>query len=882
MDASKDAESDLLSTYRAKRSPDRTPEPFGGFETGPGKLFVVHKHAARRLHFDLRLEMEGVLRSWAVPRGPSFDTHEKRLAVLVEDHPLEYGDFEGKIPEGNYGAGAVIVWDRGEWVPIEDPLEGLKKGKLLFDLKGYKLKGRWTLVKIKKSQKDWLLIKERDQYAATDPPPFPEESVLSGLTVEELGAGHTPTGRIEVELDRLKVPTRQVDPLKVELMLAEPRDEPFSKPGWVFEPKLDGYRVLATHDGGDAALRSRNGNDLTAGFPEVARAVKALPVPRAVVDGELVIPDAQGRPSFQALQKRARLSRALDIRHAAAESPAVLYAFDLLGFGDRDLRGLPLTERKRILRMLLPPLGAIRFVDHFDDGAALMAHAKALGLEGIVGKKADAPYKGGRSPQWLKVRAEQTEDFVVVGFTQPKGSRGGFGALQLGDWVNGELVYAGRAGSGFTDQQLGALRKQLEATVRKTPPCNGPVATGSGEQGAGSGKAPGSGKRGAGSGKRPIPDIKDTIWVEPKLVCEVQFKEWTEEGLLRQPVFLRFRDDKEPEECVRQGTNDAAGAPEAADDPPAPKVVSKAPEVPLSNLQKIYWPVEQYTKGQLVEYYKSISPWLLPYLKDRPLVLTRFPDGIEGKSFYQKDAPDFTPAWIRTVPIWSEDTQRTLNYFVCDNLETLLYVANMGSIPLHIWASRADSLELPDWCIIDLDPKGAPFSDVVTVALSLHKLCDDLELPHYVKTSGSTGIHVLIPLGRQCTFEQSRTLGELLARVVIEELPEISTIVRPVKGREGKVYLDYLQNRTGQLIVAPFSVRPLPGAPVSMPLEWKEVTQKLKLLDHTILTAPKRMEKLKQDPMRPVMEVVPDLPAVLQRLLDRGEGSGKRGAGRAK
>jgi bifunctional non-homologous end joining protein LigD len=854
MDASKDADSDLLSAYRAKRSPDRTPEPFGGFESGPGKLFVVHKHAARRLHFDLRLEMEGVLRSWAVPRGPSYDTHEKRLAVLVEDHPLEYGDFEGKIPEGNYGAGAVIVWDRGEWVPIEDPLEGLKKGKLLFDLKGYKLRGRWTLVKIKKSQKDWLLIKERDQWAATDPPPFPEESVLSGLTVEELSAGHTPAARIREELDRLKVPSRRVDPAKVELMLAEPRDEPFSKAGWVFEPKLDGYRVLATHDGGAAALRSRNGNDLTASFPEVARAVKALPVPRAVLDGELVIPDASGKPSFQALQKRARLSRTIDVRHAAAESPAVFYAFDLLGFEDRDLRPLPLTERKRILRMMLPPLGAIRPVDHFErDGTVLMKHVTALGLEGIVGKKEDAPYKGGRSPLWVKIRAEQTADFVVVGFTKPKGTRGGFGALQLADWVDGELVYAGRAGSGFTEKQLGAVREVLEDSVRKTPACNGPRPW------------PHEGKLPA---KRPIPDIKDSTWVKPQLVCEVQFKEWTEEGLMRQPVFLRFRDDKTPEECARQGTAAEAAAPEAVDDPPAPKVV-KATEVPLSNLQKVFWPAEKYTKGDLIEYYRTIAPWLLPYLKDRPLVLTRFPDGIEGKSFYQKDAPDFTPDWIRTVPIWSEDTQRTLNYFVCDNLETLLYVANMGSIPLHIWASRADSLELPDWCILDLDPKGAPFSDVVKVALSLHKLCEDVELPHYVKTSGSTGIHVLIPLARQCTFEQSRTLGELLARVVVAELPEISTIVRPIKGREGKVYLDYLQNRTGQLLAAPFSVRPLPGAPVSMPLEWKEVSQKLDLSKHTIKTAPKRMEKLGRDPFVAVLETKPDLPAVLERLVKR-------------
>jgi bifunctional non-homologous end joining protein LigD len=588
----------------------------------------------------------------------------------------------------------------------------------------------------------------------------------------------------------------------------------------------------------------------------VTRAVRALPVPRAVIDGELVILDAEGKPSFQALQKRGRLSRGSDIRRAAAESPAVFYAFDLLGFEDRDLRGLPLTERKRILAMLLPPLGPIRLVDHFEgDGEALMQHVTGLGLEGIVGKKADAPYQGGRSPHWVKVRAERTADFVVVGYTAPKGTRGGFGALQLADWVEGELVYAGRAGSGFSEKQLRDVRSTLEAAVRKTPPCNGPLPWR---------------QEGSPARTRPIPEIRDTTWVEPAVVCEVKFKEWTEEGLLRQPVFVRFRDDKAPEDCLRQDAL-ASGAPEAADDPPAPRVV-QAVEVPLSNLQKVFWPQEQYTKGDLIEYYRAVSSWLLPYLKDRPLVLTRFPDGIEGKSFYQKDAPDFTPEWIRTVPIWSEDTQRTLNYFVCDNLETLLYVANMGSIPLHIWASRADSLERPDWCIIDLDPKGAPFTDVVDVALSLHRLCEDIELPHYVKTSGSTGLHVLIPLGQQCTFDQSRTLGELLARVVVAELPGISTIVRQVKGREGKVYLDYLQNRTGQLIVAPYSVRPLPGAPVSMPLEWREVNRKLNIGAHTIVTAPQRMEALGHDPLGGVLEVRPDFAAVLERL---GEVNGR-------
>ena len=841
---------DLLSTYRAKRSPDRTPEPFGGAGSGPGKVFVVHMHAARRLHFDLRLEMEGVLRSWAVPKGPSYDTSEKRLAVHVEDHPIEYGDFEGVIPEGNYGAGAVIVWDRGSWVALEDPFEGLRKGKLLFELNGYKLHGRWTLVKLKKTEKDWLLIKERDAWAKAGESEFPPESVLSGLTVDELGAGVTPAKRIEAELDKLGAVKKRVEPARAEFMLAESADAAFERAGWVFEPKLDGYRVLATQNQGVAALKSRNGNDLTPTFPDVARAVKALPVPRALIDGELVILDGSGKPSFQLLQKRAQLARGEDVRRAAGASPALLYAFDLLGFDDRDLRPLPLVERKRILRMLLPPVGPIRYVEHFErDGVTLMAHAEALGLEGVVGKKADSPYKGGRSPHWLKVRAEKTEDFVVVGFTRPKGSRGGFGALQLADWVDGELVYAGRAGSGFSDKQLGDVRKALEASARKTPACNGPLPWPPHDE------VPSA---------RPIPGAQDTTWVEPEVVCEVKFKEMTDDGLLRQPVFVRFRDDKDPRDCIRKGTV-AAGAPESADDPPAPHV-EKPPEVVFSNLKKVFWPDEKYTKGDLIDYYRAIAPWLLPYLADRPLVLTRYPDGIAGKSFYQKDAPDFTPEWLRTVPIWSEDTQRDIRYFVCNDLETLLYVAQSASIPLHVWASRIESLELPDWCIIDLDPKGAPFKDVVAVALALHRICEEVELPHYAKTSGSTGIHILIPLGQLCTYEQSRTLGELLARLVTTELPEISTIIRPIKEREGKVYLDYLQNRRGQLIVAPYSVRPLPGAPVSMPLEWGEVNSRLEMSHYTIKTAVQRMEKLGHDPVRPVLDIRPDLPAVLERL----------------
>ena len=832
---------DRLDAYRAKRSLERTPEPAGAVaRDGGGRLFVVHQHAARRLHFDLRLEMEGVLRSWAVPKGPSYDTAEKRLAVHVEDHPLEYGDFEGLIPKGNYGAGAVIVWDRGEWTPVGDPLEGLAEGKLLFELRGYKLRGLWTLVKLKKSEKDWLLIKERDAWASKDPEELPPESVLSGLTVEDLGAGRDRGEAIRRELTRLGAPRRPVEAKSVGLMLAETAERAFSREGWLFEPKLDGYRVLAARAPSEPRLLTRSGNDCAASFPEILRAVAALPFERLVLDGEVVALDDAGRPSFQRLQGRARLRRPLDIRHAAVNTPVTYYAFDLLGFEDFDLRPLPLTVRKAALRRVLPPVGPLRYLEHVDDeGEALYREAERLGLEGVVGKKAGSPYRAGRSSAWLKIRSRRTGDFVVVGFTAPKGSRGGFGALHLADYLDGALVYAGRAGSGFTDKELPEVRRKLESLRRPDPPCSG-----------------------------PLPADKGTTWVEPALVCEVEYTEWTDEGLLRQPVFLRFRDDKRPEECVREsGQVDgrSGGQPVGELDPPPARPPDR--QTAFTNVGKVFWPDEGYTKGDLIAYYRAIAPWLLPYLRNRPLVLTRYPDGIAGKSFFQKDAPGFRPEWIRTERMWSEETQREIDYFVCDDEASLLYVVNLGTIPLHLWASRAPTLERPDWCVLDLDPKGAPFEHVVEVALAARELCRRIELPLLVKTSGSSGLHLLIPLGRQCTHEQSRSLGELLARCIVGRLPKIATIVRQVSQRDGRVYVDYLQNGSGKLIVAPFSARPLPGAPVSVPLAWREVNRRLDIRRHTIKTAPERMRNLGADPLAEVLELSPDLGAALDRLM---------------
>jgi len=857
-------DSSRLDAYRAKRSLERTPEPAGAVARESGRLFVVHQHAARRLHFDLRLEMEGVLRSWAVPKGPSYDSAEKRLAVHVEDHPLEYGDFEGLIPKGNYGAGAVIVWDRGRWTPIGDPLEGLAKGKLLFELHGYKLRGTWTLVKIKKSEKDWLLIKERDAYASTDPEELPAQSVLSGLTVEELGEGRDAGEVIRRELTRLGAPKSTVELKTVKVMLAETAEKPFTRKDWLFEPKLDGYRVLAARVKGESRLVTRNGNDCAASFPEVIRAVAALPFERLVLDGEVVALDDEGRPSFQRLQGRARFLRPVDIRHAAVEYPVTYYAFDLLGFEDFDLRPLPLTQRKELLRRVLPPLGALRYLEHVEEEGEVLYHeAERLGLEGVVAKMAIAPYKGGRSPHWIKIRSRKTDDFVVVGFSAPKGSRGGFGALQLADYMNGELVYAGRAGSGFSDKQLTEVTRQLEQHKRADPPCSG-----------------------------PIPQEKGITWVEPLLVCEVEFTEWTHEGLLRQPVFLRFRDDKRPEECVRpEGAGRESdetekvilSEPERARDlngepsKPTGKIPrsrarprNEEQELPfeLTNTKKIFWPDDGYTKGDLLEYYRAVSPWLLAYLRDRPVVMTRYPDGIAGKSFFQKDAPGFRPEWIRTERMWSEDTQREIDYFICDDVASLLYVINLGSIPLHLWASRTATLEKPDWCVLDLDPKGAPFGHVVELALAGRELCRKIDLPVMIKTTGSSGLHLMIPLGRQCTHEQSRTLGELLARCMVDQLPATATLARQVSRRDGKVYVDYLQNGSGKLIVAPFSARPLPGAPVSVPLKWREVNQELDIRAHTIKTVPERMRKLRTDPLAEVLELEPDLVGALERLME--------------
>jgi len=823
---------DKLAPYRAKREAGRTPEPFGGATTERPGLFVVQKHAARSLHFDFRLELDGVLVSWAVPKGPSLDPSDKRLAVHVEDHPLEYGDFEGTIPKENYGAGAVILWDKGLWTAREDPRAGMEKGKLLFDLAGYKLRGLWTLVRTKRSEKDWLLIKERDGYVRQGVE-LSQESVVSGMTVEELRDGPTRAADVEAELRRLKAPQRIVHAKEIDWMLAEAREAPPAGDGWLFEIKYDGYRLLASREDGRPGLKFRGGGDASASFPEITRVAAGLPYDRILLDGEVVVLDDEGRPSFGRLQKRARLTRRPDIDRASLELPAVLFVFDLLAFGDRDTSSLPLTERKRILKKLVPSAGPIRFADHFEGpGADFLEAAQRMGLEGIVCKRASSTYRRGRSADWIKVRFQRAGDFAVVGYTEPKRGRPGFGALHLAVRDGDGYRYAGRVGTGFDDRQLEDIRKRLDAER-----CSAPAATGT------------------------LPKGREHVWTNPALVCEVRYKEWTGDGQLRHPVFVRVRDDKRPEE-TGSGT-----VSETVPDPVSPEPIERT--VQLTNLDKVFWPEEGHTKGDLIEYYRAISPWMVHYLRDRPLVMTRYPDGIQGKSFFQKDAPSWGPEWLRKERMWSEQGEREIDYFVCDDEPSLLYVVNMGTIPIHVWSSRVGSLQRPDWCILDLDPKGAPFKHVVKLALATKALCDEIELPAYIKTSGSTGLHVLIPLGRQCTFDACRMLGELLARVLVADHGKIATIARAIDARDGKVYVDFLQNGHGKLLVAPFSARPVPGAMVSTPLRWSEVTPRLDPSRFTIETVPARMKKMKQDPLASVIEDTPDLSGALDRLAPR-------------
>ena len=624
-----------------------------------------------------------------------------------------------------------------------------------------------------------------------------------------------PAQEIRAELDRLGAPRAAVAAAAVKVMKPETRERPFSKTGWVFELKYDGFRVLAAGGAGEARLFYRSGHDATRIFPELTAAMAALPFRGLILDGEAVVLDETGKPNFQRLQRRGLRTRSADTAHAAAAAPAALFVFDLLGFEDFDLRPLPLAARKSILRRVLPEEGPIRLCEEIAErGEDLYAAVEAMGLEGIVAKRQDSPYRAGYSADWLKVRVDQASDFAVVGFNPVSGS--GFRNLHLATRDGDGLAYAGTVGTGFSQEEMTEIRARLEPARRALPPAGAPA------------------------GRGPV-------WVEPELVVEVRYKELTEGGHLRHPVFLRVRDDKTVDECFRPGEEcepeKPVSLPQAAEPEPGKRAS-------FTNLGKIFWPEEGITKGDLIEYYRAVAPWMLPYLKDRPLMLDRYPDGIAGKSFFQKSLGDVEP-------------------ILCGDEDSLLYLVNLGAIPFHFVSSRVTAPDRPDWSILDLDPKTAPFAHVVEIALAIRELCEEIELASFIKTSGGSGLHVLLPMGGLFDHDQARQLAELLAQVIVHRLPAIATTARSIAARRGRVYVDALQNGRGKMLAATYAVRPLPGAPVSTPLRWSEVNGRLDVRAFNLKTLPPRLEKLKKDPLLPVLDHRPDLARTLELLAEK-------------
>jgi len=853
-----------LEKYRQKRDPARTPEPFGGRApaaqpvAGMAPRFVVQKHWARNMHYDLRLELDGTLKSWAVPKGPSTRVEEKRLAVHVEDHPLEYGSFEGVIPTGNYGAGSVIVWDHGWFRSFkpEDLLEQYERGKMELELFGFKLRGRWTLVRMGRKEKEWLLLKKADGAAsekeAIDRYP---ESVITGYTVEEMRDVPGTLAALQERVRSLAASLGEVPIRSAPLMLATLAERPPSGEDWCFEIKYDGVRVLAERKGDAVTLIGRSGENISGRYPEITAALLALPSDRFVLDGEIVAENESGRPSFQRLQARMHLTKPRDVEAARMWVPVRGIFFDCLGLLGHDLRKLPLSDRKELLARVVPPLGAVQRCDHvLEHGEAFLEAASEMGLEGIVAKRLASAYSSRRSTDWIKVKCDRRQEFVIGGYTEPQGSRARFGALHVGLYEGRQLVYVTKVGTGFDTAGLESIARTLAPLARETSPFDVGTPTGRGHH-----------------------------WVEPRLVCEVRFTEWTREGGLRHPIFLGLRPDKRAEDCRREEPVRVRAA--AEEEAPAPVMTERAAPAPAApagthvvkptNVKKVFWPKDGYTKGDLIQYYESVAPLLLPYLRDRPLVLTRFPDGIDGKSFFQKDAPVYVPDWVRTEVVHSGDGERDIRYFVVDDLESLRYVANMGTIPLHVWSACVSALENPDWLVLDLDPKEAPFAHVVQVARALKTILDELELPSFIKTSGATGLHVLLPMERRYTHEETRTFARLLAMLTVDQVPEISTITRSIKGRGGKVYVDFGQNGRGNTIVAPYSVRPLPGAPASCPLRWDEVTARLDPAKFTIRTIPERFERM-PDPVigvfGPGVDVASAISAIERMMKKRQKG----------
>lgn len=880
--------------YEEKRDFEKTPEPemrVEAREEGP-LTFVIQKHDATRLHYDLRLELDGVLKSWAVPKGPSYDPKEKRLAMEVEDHPLDYGGFEGVIPEGNYGAGEVIVWDRGIYSPDEDGRllfydraeaqkemrKGFKKGKISVFLRGSKLTGSWALVKMK-GKNEWLFFKHNDEYANSDKEVLDEEqSVISGLTIEDLKHGKTPEPlqrQESAETDPSKIAGAKKAKIPKNLlpMGASIAESPFSNPDWLFEPKLDGIRALATIQDGSVLLITRKGNDICRQYPGLVDELTRQPLKEAVIDGEIVAFDAENRPSFHQLQQRMNLQRDPDIRVAEKQVPVFFFAFDVLHLNGYDLRGVELEKRKEILHSVLIKTEHVSVLEHFiEHGKAAYKAATDHGFEGIVAKKRNSRYETGkRTAQWLKIKAVASDEFVIGGYTKGQGSRQDtFGSLLLGVYDDGKLRYVGNVGSGFNDE---SLQRHLEDFQKLK-----------------SAKNPFSSK----------PPVKDITFMQPKLVAEVKYTQYTPDGHLRAPVFLRMREDVDPAQVTGQKP-----VPTPTDEEPEISsancddigdildqleqkkkeffVECQGHRLKISNADKMLWPATDkhpgLSKRDLLIYFAKVSEYLLPHLRDRPMTLSRYPNGIDGGMFYQKHWEHKLPEFVETVQLYSEHYGEDQEYMLCNNLPSLLWLGQLADLELHPWTSRTNPegdaenlstvftgseenidesvLNYPDYLLFDLDPyiysgkedKGAEpefnqkaFDKGREAAFWFKEILDSLKLNSFIKTSGKTGLHIYVPILRQFTYDQTRSAAATLCNFVLREHPKDVTTEWAVIKRTGKIFLDYNQNTRGKTLSSIYSPRALPLATVSVPVTWDELAN-ITPTEFTMQTVPERLKK---------------------------------------
>lgn len=811
-----------LRKYFTKRNFQKTPEPTGGKASSKKLAFVIQKHHASHLHYDFRLELDGVLKSWAVPKGPSTNPHDRRLAMMVEDHPFDYRKFEGVIPQGNYGAGNVIIWDQGWYEPratSSNPVkllrQELKQGHLTIVMHGQKLKGEYALIKLQHGEENaWLLIKKDDEFASTADITKLSTSVKSGRQVDDLG-GKAP----DVSAYPKSKPPKAVKPMLCTLV-----DEPFSRDGWLFEMKWDGYRAISSKVGQDVELYSRNLLDFSQKYPPVVEALRELK-PDVVLDGEIVVVDDDGNSHFEWLQNW----------HRQPRGHLCYYVFDVLWYNGHNVQTMPLLQRKILLQSLVPASSLIRYSDHVEDsGLELFKKVQQQGFEGMVAKQADSPYRqGDRGAAWLKIKTHLRQEVVIGGFTEPRGSRTFIGSLLVGVYQKGKLVYVGHSGGGIPDDQRQLLQRKLLRLERKSSPFR----------------------------TEPKPNAP-VHWVRPELVCEMSFAEWTSEGYMRQPQFKGLRPDKKATAVHREKPQNQVK--------PAPQLTNKPQETPmdrqleLTHLDKIFFPKPKYTKGDLVDYYKSVANYILPYLQDRPCSLLRQPDGVADKGFFQKNM-EHLPAWVPSADIFSESNNKDLHWIKGGNLDTLLYMVQLGCIEINPWNSRVPKLDYPDWIVIDLDPEGVGFDKVIQVAQTVRQVSNDWGVPAYPKTSGKTGIHIYIPLGAKYSYEQAKNFAHLFAIEVNKRQPKLTSVERmPVK-RPHKIYVDFLQNRQGQTLAAPYSVRPTPTATVSTPLHWDEVKPGLRPTDFTIKNTAARLKKA-GDLWKPVLGPGINLAKVLQKI----------------